>query len=148
WLAGAAWREKNGDRGGRCSPGGRRSSREGVLSCLTVRLRHLQTALPGRRGQGHRPGRTGLRRPTVRKMMRALLCLLATTVLASPAWAEPTFLAKQYTRCTACHYSPTGGGLLTPYGRLLSHRELSTTGAAATAPVAGAQADPPAGIRK
>ena len=52
--------------------------------------------------------------------------------LASTAEAEPTFLAKQYTRCTACHYSPTGGGLLTPYGRLLSHRELSTTGGTAT----------------
>jgi hypothetical protein len=68
--------------------------------------------------------------------------LLATTVLASTAWAEPTFLAKQYTRCTACHYSPTGGGLLTPYGRLLSDRELSTTGATATAPESGAQDDP------
>jgi hypothetical protein len=45
------------------------------------------------------------------------------------------FLAKQYTRCAACHYSPTGGGLLTPYGRLLSHRELSTSvGAASPAP--------------
>jgi hypothetical protein len=62
--------------------------------------------------------------------------------IASTASAEPMFLAKQYTRCTACHYSPTGGGLLTPYGRLLSHRELSTTGATATAPVAGAEDDP------
>ena len=52
------------------------------------------------------------------------------------------FLAKQYTRCTACHYSPTGGGLLTPYGRLLSHRELSTTGATGEAPAAGAEDDP------
>src|SRR5688500_18074944 len=43
------------------------------------------------------------------------------------AGAEPMFLSKQYTRCTSCHYSPTGGGLLTPYGRSLS-RELSTTG--------------------
>jgi hypothetical protein len=74
--------------------------------------------------------------------LRTVYFLLATTVLASTAWAEPTFLAKQYTRCTACHYSPTGGGLLTPYGRLLSHRELSTTGAAATAPESGAQDDP------
>ena len=52
------------------------------------------------------------------------------------------FLAKQYTRCTACHYSPTGGGLLTPYGRLLSHRELSTTDGSASAPAAGAEDDP------
>jgi hypothetical protein len=75
-------------------------------------------------------------------LMRTLFVLLALMVLASTAWAEPMFLAKQYTRCTACHYSPTGGGLLTPYGRLLSHRELSTIGATATAPASDAQDDP------
>jgi len=48
---------------------------------------------------------------------------------ASVVSAEPRFLAKQYTRCTTCHVSPTGGGLLSAYGRSLSHRELSTTGA-------------------
>ena len=74
--------------------------------------------------------------------MRTLFSLLAISVLATTAWAEPTFLVKQYTRCTACHYSPTGGGLLTPYGRLLSHRELATTGAAGEAPAAGAADDP------
>lgn len=42
--------------------------------------------------------------------------------------AEPMFLSKQYTRCSSCHFSPTGGGLLTPYGRSLSREELSTTG--------------------
>jgi hypothetical protein len=47
---------------------------------------------------------------------------------ATPAGAEPIFLSKQYTRCTACHVSPTGGGLLSPYGRSLSGRELSLTG--------------------
>jgi hypothetical protein len=73
--------------------------------------------------------------------MKTILFLLAATVLASTAWAEPMFLAKQYTRCTPCHYSPTGGGLLTPYGRLLSHRELSTTGGTGTAPAAGAEDD-------
>ena len=69
--------------------------------------------------------------------MRTFFFLLAATVLASWASAEPMFLAKQYTRCTACHYSPTGGGLLTPYGRLLSHRELSTTGPTDAAPPSG-----------
>jgi hypothetical protein len=73
--------------------------------------------------------------------MRTLFFLLATTLLASTASAEPTFLAKQYTRCTACHYSPTGGGLLTPYGRLLSQRELSTWGGTTPAPEAGAEDD-------
>ncbi len=74
--------------------------------------------------------------------MRTLFLLLAMTLLAATASAEPTFLAKQYTRCTACHYSPTGGGLLTPYGRLLSQRELSTWGRATPAPEAGAEDDP------
>jgi hypothetical protein len=47
---------------------------------------------------------------------------------AQAAWAEPMFLGRQYARCTTCHHSPAGGGLLTAYGRALSHRELSTTG--------------------
>jgi len=82
-------------------------------------------------------------------MTKRIFCVSASLGLvaamfgfASSASAEPMFLAKQYTRCTACHYSPTGGGMLTPYGRLLSHRELSTTGATATAPAAGAEDDP------
>jgi hypothetical protein len=55
----------------------------------------------------------------------AALCLLAA---AGRAVAEPIFLARQYVRCTGCHFSPTGGGLLTPYGRSLSREELSTFG--------------------
>ena len=59
-------------------------------------------------------------------------------LIAVPAGAEPTFLSKQYPRCTACHYSASGGGLLTPYGRSLSREEISTFGrrdpAAARAP--------------
>jgi hypothetical protein len=47
---------------------------------------------------------------------------------AADVSAEPMFLARQYARCTACHYSATGGGMLTPYGRSLSRQELSTTG--------------------
>lgn len=47
--------------------------------------------------------------------------------LTPEASAEPAFLNKQYTRCTSCHISPTGGGLLSSYGRSLSGRELSMT---------------------
>ena len=54
--------------------------------------------------------------------------LLPGTWAALPASAEPTFLSKQYPRCTACHYSASGGGLLTPYGRSLSREEISTFG--------------------
>jgi hypothetical protein len=55
---------------------------------------------------------------------------LAAAALLAPslAAAEPIFLSRQYTRCTTCHFSPTGGGLLTPYGRSLSRIELSTFG--------------------
>ena len=61
---------------------------------------------------------------------RATLVLSALGVVASAAGAdaEPTFLSRQYARCTNCHFSPTGGGLLTPYGRSLSREELSTFG--------------------
>jgi hypothetical protein len=71
-------------------------------------------------------------------MTKTLTSLLGMLLVASAASAEPMFLAKQYTRCTACHYSPTGGGLLTPYGRLLSHRELSTTRGSTTTDAAAA----------
>src|SRR5262245_5539059 len=74
--------------------------------------------------------------------LHVLFLTLAIVGAAASAFAEPMFLAKQYTRCTACHYSPSGGGLLTPYGRLLSERELSTTGKKGTSPAAGEEDDP------
>jgi hypothetical protein len=58
----------------------------------------------------------------MRRAAAALILLLGAT----GARAEPMFLSKQYNRCTSCHYSATGGGLLTPYGRSLSRQELST----------------------
>ena len=57
----------------------------------------------------------------------ALLCLLGVVLCARVAGAEPMFLAKQETRCTTCHFSPTGGGLLNDYGRLMSRQEISTS---------------------
>ena len=59
---------------------------------------------------------------------RASLLLLLLAGLARAGAAEPMFLNRQYARCTNCHYSPTGGGVLTPYGRALSREELSTFG--------------------
>ena len=58
------------------------------------------------------------------RVLAAMTLLFGTTGVG----AEPMFLSKQSNRCTSCHYSPTGGGLLTPYGRSLSRQELSTTG--------------------
>jgi hypothetical protein len=62
---------------------------------------------------------------SARRVGLALVSLLAA---ALPLAAEPIFLSRQYAQCTNCHYSPTGGGLLTPYGRSLSREELSTWG--------------------
>ena len=59
---------------------------------------------------------------------RVLAGLLLLGSAAAPLGAEPIFLSRQYAHCTNCHYSPTGGGLLTPYGRSLSREELSTWG--------------------
>jgi hypothetical protein len=66
---------------------------------------------------------------TIRQKGSALgaVAVLGLAVAADPAGAEPIFLSRQYTRCTTCHFSPTGGGLLTPYGRSLSGHEISTT---------------------
>lgn len=69
---------------------------------------------------------TGARRGRVDSIL--LGAVLAAYWSVVPAAAEPTFLSKQYPRCTACHYSPSGGGLLTPYGRSLSREEISTFG--------------------
>jgi hypothetical protein len=59
---------------------------------------------------------------------RVGLAFVSFLAAALPLAAEPIFLSRQYAHCTNCHYSPTGGGLLTPYGRSLSREELSTFG--------------------
>ncbi len=69
---------------------------------------------------------TGTHRVTVGGALAAAAFLGGWGV--GPASAEPTFLSKQYPRCTACHYAASGGGLLTPYGRSLSREEISTFG--------------------
>jgi hypothetical protein len=64
----------------------------------------------------------------VRRAAAVALGALFVSSAAGRAAAEPIFLSRQYVRCTGCHFSPTGGGLLTPYGRSLSREELSTFG--------------------
>jgi hypothetical protein len=64
-------------------------------------------------------------------MSRAAMLVVSVLGLAAGAAraaAEPAFLSRQYPRCTNCHFSPTGGGLLTPYGRSLSREDLSSFG--------------------
>lgn len=46
----------------------------------------------------------------------------------SKASAFPDMVKHGYFSCTACHFSPTGGGNLTPYGRVLSAELMSTWG--------------------
>src|SRR5580692_4135785 len=46
------------------------------------------------------------------------LCgLVGWQVTQPPAAALPTMIRLGYTNCSACHFSPQGGGLLTLYGR-------------------------------
>jgi len=66
-----------------------------------------------------------------------LACAALAILGATEAAAEPMFLSRQYARCATCHFSTTGGGLLTPYGRSLSREELSTTGASPSGQPAG-----------
>lgn len=47
---------------------------------------------------------------------------------SSLGFAYPELIRFGYTNCLTCHHSPQGGGLLTPYGRSLSHEVLSTWG--------------------
>lgn len=60
--------------------------------------------------------------------MRVLLFLFTSVFLISYSFAFPEMIRHGYTSCTACHVSPTGGGILTPYGRELSKEILSTWG--------------------
>jgi hypothetical protein len=49
----------------------------------------------------------------------------ATLLLSQTSWALPEFVRYGYNNCTACHYSPSGGGVLNPYGREFSANTLS-----------------------
>lgn len=55
---------------------------------------------------------------------------IATWIIAElwgvSASAFPEMVRYGYTQCTACHVSPSGGGILTAYGRQLSAEILST----------------------
>jgi hypothetical protein len=48
--------------------------------------------------------------------------------LATQLWAYPQMITHGYTNCMTCHFSPSGGGMLTEYGRSLSREALSTAG--------------------
>ena len=60
-------------------------------------------------------------RPTQHvRLLSALLGLIAFAILSlatSRADAYPWMIRHEYTGCAICHGDPTGGGVLTPYGR-------------------------------
>lgn len=59
--------------------------------------------------------------------MSILARCLSLVLLFGPcvAGAFPEMIRHGYTQCTACHFSPSGGGLLTSYGRQLSGELMS-----------------------
>lgn len=57
--------------------------------------------------------------------MRLLVLIGTFSILSSLAQAFPEMIRWGYVNCTSCHVSPTGGGLLTDYGRSISAEVLS-----------------------
>ena len=63
-------------------------------------------------------------------MHRALIwwCLIWILLWANPARAYPWMIRHEYTGCASCHIDPSGGYLLTAYGRAQTQTLLSTFG--------------------
>lgn len=54
-----------------------------------------------------------------------LSLILALILVTEDSGAFPEMVRHGYIHCTTCHVSPSGGGLMTPYGRSLSKELLS-----------------------
>ena len=54
------------------------------------------------------------------------LVFVLSLLVAQSLWAFPEMIKHGYVNCTACHVSPSGGGVLNPYGRNLSAELIST----------------------
>src|ERR1035437_475189 len=59
------------------------------------------------------------------RLALSLALLMAVLVWTSSASAYPWMIRKEYTTCNVCHADPSGGGLLTPYGRALGVTEMA-----------------------
>ena len=59
--------------------------------------------------------------------------LFLIIIFSLKLYAFPENVRHGYLACTACHVSPSGGGVLTPYGRSLSAELMSTWGTSKTA---------------
>ena len=62
----------------------------------------------------------------VRTLVTLVVSFLAVTLWPGRADAYPWMIRHEYNNCIACHVDPSGGGLLTPYGRGQSQVLLST----------------------
>lgn len=61
--------------------------------------------------------------------MKVIVFFISAHVLfLGKSYAFPEMIRHGYTSCTTCHVSPSGGGVLTQYGRELSKEVLSTWG--------------------
>ena len=58
--------------------------------------------------------------------MSVTFLFLVSSLLSTVAHAFPEMIRHGYPNCTSCHVSPSGGGVLTSYGRELSSEILST----------------------
>lgn len=56
------------------------------------------------------------------------ISLMASLFWSISAFAFPEMVRHNYVNCMTCHASPSGGGVLTQYGRELSKEVLSTSG--------------------
>lgn len=62
----------------------------------------------------------------VTRKIFSILFFATLLVFGSFASAFPENVRHGYPNCTSCHVAPTGGGLITPYGRSLSSELMST----------------------
>ncbi|MGC4064615.1 MAG: hypothetical protein QM784_08220 [Polyangiaceae bacterium] len=54
--------------------------------------------------------------------------VLSVTTWTSTGWSYPWMIRHEYTGCATCHEDPSGGFLLTPYGRAQTQTLLSSLG--------------------
>src|SRR6185369_8141305 len=59
-------------------------------------------------------------------LIKLLITLSLWMFFTPKALAYPEMVRHGYPNCVACHISPTGGGVLTDYGRALSKEIMST----------------------
>ena len=60
--------------------------------------------------------------------LQRLIWIVALLLWSQPSHAYPWMIQHKYTGCTACHVDPSGGYLLTAYGRAQTQTLLSTFG--------------------